>query len=268
MSTYAKSICLKWNCFCMLKWIVWNRTVLTFKLNPKLRRLLERTKIITFGEIYPYHKFCRILGVRAKNLEATISFVDFSKAVDSIHRGKMEQILLAYGLPKEIVGAIIMLYKNTKVKIPGRRHRLLRHCSRCAARRYIDPIICVDYVLRASIDIMKDNGFKQAKERSRRYPEQTITDADYANNIALLANTPAQADTLLHTLERAAGGIGPHVSADKTEYMCFNQRGVISTLNGTSLKLVDKFVHLPKKQCLINRERHQHTTSKGTDSYR
>ena len=42
-------------------------------------------------------------GVRAKNLKAAIVFVDFTKAFDSIHRGKMEQILLAYGLPKETV---------------------------------------------------------------------------------------------------------------------------------------------------------------------
>ena len=42
----------------------------------------------------------RILeGVRAKIQEATILFVNFTKAFDSIHRGKMEQILLAYGLP-------------------------------------------------------------------------------------------------------------------------------------------------------------------------
>ena len=32
---------------------------------------------------------CRILGVRAKKLEATILFVDLSKAFDPIHRGKM-----------------------------------------------------------------------------------------------------------------------------------------------------------------------------------
>ncbi len=33
-----------------------------------------------------------------KNLQATILFVDFTKAFDSIHREKMEQILHAYGL--------------------------------------------------------------------------------------------------------------------------------------------------------------------------
>ena len=59
----------------------------------------------------------RILGVRAKNLEATQLFVDFSKAFDFIHRGKMEQILLANELPKEIFAAIMMLYKTTSVKV-------------------------------------------------------------------------------------------------------------------------------------------------------
>ena len=86
---------------------------------------------------------------------------------------------------------------------------------------------------------MKENGYKLAKERSRSYPAQTITDADYADDIALLANTPAQAESLLHSLERAASGIGLHVNEGKTEYMCFNQRCNISTLNGGSLKLVD-----------------------------
>ena len=52
----------------------------------------------------------RILeGARAKNLQATLLFVDFTKAFDSIHRGKMEQILRAYGLPKETVAAITIL---------------------------------------------------------------------------------------------------------------------------------------------------------------
>ena len=69
-------------------------------------------------------------------------------------------------------------------------------------------------------------------------------DADYADDIMLLANTPAHTKTLLHSLEQAAAGIGLHVNAHKTEYMCFNQRGGISTLNCSSLKLVDNFTYL------------------------
>ena len=86
----------------------------------------------------------------------------------------------------------------------------------------------------------------------------SITDSDYTDNIAFLTNTLAQAKTLLHSLEQAASGI--HVNAHKTEYMCFNQRGDISTVNVGPLKLVDKFTYL--RSSLINRERHQHKTSK------
>ena len=104
-------------------------------------------------------------------------------------------------------------------------------------------IICIDYMLRTSIDKIRENSFVLTKKRSRRYPTKTITDADYADDIAILANTPNQAETLLHSLERATAGIGLHVNAHKTVYMCFNQTGDISTLDGTSLKLVDKFTY-------------------------
>ena len=69
-------------------------------------------------------------------------------------------------------------------------------------------------------------------------------DADYTNDIVFLANTPIQAESLLHSLEQAAGSIGLHVNADKTEYMSFNQKGDISLLIGGSLKSVDKFTYL------------------------
>ena len=62
-------------------------------------------------------------------------------------------------------------------------------------------IICLDYVLRTSIDKIRENGFKLTKKRSRRYPAKTITDTNYADDIAILANTPNQAETLLYSLE-------------------------------------------------------------------
>ncbi len=55
--------------------------------------------------------------------------------------------------------------------------------------------ICLDYVIRTSIDKIRENGFELTKKRSRRHPAKTITDADYADDIAILANTPNQADT-------------------------------------------------------------------------
>ena len=161
----------------------------------------------------------------------------------------MEQILLAYGIPKETVAAITILYRNTEVKVR----------STDGNTEYFDIVagvlqgdtlapylfsICLDYVLRTSIEKIRENGFELTKKRSRRYPAKTITDAYYADDIAILANTPNQAETLLHSLKRAAEGIGLYVNAHKTEYMCYNQTGDISTLDGTPLKLVDKLTYL------------------------
>ena len=159
----------------------------------------------------------------------------------------MEQILLAYGLPEETVAAITILYRNNKVKVhsPDGDTEYFDIVAGVLKGDTLAPylfIVCLDYILRTSIDNIREKGFELTKKRSRRYHAKTITDADYADDIALLANTPNQAETLLHCLERAAAGIGIHVH--KTEFMCFNQKGDISTLDGTYLKLVDKFTYL------------------------
>ena len=178
----------------------------------------------------------------AKNLLETILFVDFTKAFDSIHRWKMEQILLAYGLPKETVAVIAILYRNIKVKVHSpdgdtEYFNIVAGVLKGNLLALYLFIICLDYMLRTSIDKIKENCFELTKKRSRMYP-------DYADDITILANAPNQAKTLLHSLEQVATGIGLHVNAHKTEYMCFNQTGNISTLNGSSLKLVDKFTYL------------------------
>ena len=155
--------------------------------------------------------------MRAKNLEATILFANISSVFDFIHRGKLEQILLSYGLLKETIAAITMLYKSTKIKV----------CSPDGDTDYFDIaadalqedtlapclfILYLDFVLRTSIDKMKDCGFKLTKERSRRYPAQTIMNADYVDDIVLLVNTPVQGEPY-----DIAVGIGLYANANKTE---------------------------------------------------
>ena len=115
-------------------------------------------------------------------------------------------------------------------------------------------IITLDYVLRTSIDKIRENGFELTKKRSRKYPAKTITDDKYADDIALLANMSNQAEKLQHSLERTAAGIGLHINAHKTEYMCYNQRGNITTLDGASLKLVDKFTYLRSSVSSIEKD--------------
>ena len=121
----------------------------------------------------------------------TLLFVDFSKAFDSIHRGQMEQIALANDLPKETVTAIMMLYKKPKVKVrsPDGDTDVFDIVAGVLQAPY-RFIICLDNILRTSIDFMKENVFTLKKARSKRYPAQTIKDTDYADDMALLTNTP------------------------------------------------------------------------------
>ena len=113
---------------------------------------------------------------------------------------KMQQILLAYGLPKETIAAIMILYRNTKVKVrsPGGDIDNFDIVAGVLKGDKLAPylfIICLDYVLRTSIDKIKENSFELTKKRSRRYPAKTITDADYVNGIAIRA--PSQAETIV-----------------------------------------------------------------------
>ena len=209
------------------------------RIEPKIDNILRknqngfRRNRSTTSQILTIRRILE--GVQAKNLQVTLLFVDFTKAFDSIHRGKMEQILLTYGLPKETVAAITILYRNTKVKVRS-PYGDTEYFDIIAGALQGDTVapylfsICLDYVVRTSIDKIRENGFELTKKRSRRYPTKTITDTD---DIAILANTPNQAT-----------GIGLHVNAHKTEYMCYNQTGDISTLDGNSLKLVDKLTNL------------------------
>ena len=96
----------------------------------------------------------------------------------------------------------MMRYKNTKVNVysPDGDTDYLDIVAGVLHGDTLAPylfIICLDYVLRTSIDLMKENGFQLTKERSKRYSAQkkknnnnNNNDADYADAIALLANTP------------------------------------------------------------------------------
>ena len=139
-------------------------------------------------------------------------FLNFFKAFDSIHWGKIEQILLALNGDTDFFNIVTGVLQGD-ILAP-----------------YLF-VICLNYVLWISIDLIKENSLT-LKTRSRWYPAETMTDADYANDLVLLANTPAQAKCLLHGLEQTAGSI---VCANKTEFMYFKREGAIITLQASKI---------------------------------
>ena len=73
--------------------------------------------------------------------------------------------------------------------------------------------------------------FLKIKARNWQYFTETIMDADYANDLALLTNEPAQTESLLHSLKQAAKNIDLYM----------NQ---LYILYGKSLKLLKHFTCL------------------------
>ena len=142
-----------------------------------------------------------IEGVHVKNLEETLLFINFSKAFYSLYMENVEQIVLAHGLPKENVTAIIMFYKTMKAMVcsPDDNNVFFLHC--CKEIHWHLFIIHLDYVLWTSIDLMKENVFTLKKSRNRQYPAEIITDVDSADDLVLLENAPAHTKSLLHRLE-------------------------------------------------------------------
>ena len=85
----------------------------------------------------------------------------------------MKQIFQAYCLPKETVASIMMFYKNTKAMV----HSLDVEIDLFEMVARVFPgdilasflfIICLEYILRTSIDPIEENGFilKNAKNET------------------------------------------------------------------------------------------------------
>ena len=146
------------------------------RIEPKIDNILRknqngfRRNRSTTSQILTIRRILE--GVRAKNLQATLIFVDFTKAFDSIHRGKMEQILLAYGIPKETVAAITILYRNTKVKVrsPDGDTEYFDIVAGVLQGDTLAPyhfIICLDYVLR-TIDWQNQREWLRTDEEKKQ----------------------------------------------------------------------------------------------------
>ena len=92
----------------------------------------------------------------------------------------MKKIFLAYGFPKETVIAILMLYRNMKVMFHSPDgdmdffNIVVEVLQDISLALYLF-IICLVYILRILIDLIKENGFTLKNARSRQYPAKTIT---------------------------------------------------------------------------------------------
>ena len=174
----------------------------------------------------------------------------FCKAFDSIRREKMLQILLAYGIPPLIVNAIGLMYKNTtaRVKSPDGDTDFFPILAGVLQGDTLVPflfIVTLDYAMRKAMNNAEHLGFTLEQRQRKRYPARTLTDTDFADDIALLSDNIADAEVLLHKVESAAKEIGLTINSQKTEYMSFNNpQGNLVDTSGAPLSQVTDFQYL------------------------
>ena len=208
----------------------------------------------TVGHILALRRL--IEGIKANQLPAIITFIDFWKAFDTIHRGKMLRILRAYGIPEQLVNAIGQMYsENTRAKVisPDGETDLFELMAGVLQGDTLTPylfVIVLDYVLRTwrtAIDGREEDlGFHLEKRKSRRVGPEVITDFDFADDIALLSEEIQQAKELLSRVETSVGKVELRMNASTTKYMSFDHNGNINiqTNDGTKLENVTDFKYL------------------------
>ena len=73
------------------------------RIRPEIDKVIRknqngfRKNRSTLGHILTIRRILE--GIKSQNQPATLLFIDFAKAFDSIHREKMRMILIAYGIP-------------------------------------------------------------------------------------------------------------------------------------------------------------------------
>ena len=164
-----------------------------------------------------------IEGVKSKNMNTIITYVDFRKAFDSIDRGRMFNILIAYGIPKPLVNMISITYENIEAKVltlDGETNSFHIN-SGVLQGDTLTPflfIIVLDYAMRSAIQGREEElGFELEPKKSHRYPAIILTDLSYAYDITLVSHDVCQAQKLLNFVEEESAKIGLLINAKKIE---------------------------------------------------
>ena len=164
----------------------------------------------------------------------------------------MFSVLRHYGIPKVVVNAIQVLYKdsNSAVMVDGSISEPFQVTTGVLQGDVLAPflfIILVDYLLMKSTSGI-DAGIVTYPRRSSRYPAKMLNDLDFADDIALLESSIDRAQSQLTRTANAAADLGLVISAPKTEYMTANCNAQPALeVYGSTINHVTDFKYLGSK---------------------
>tara|TARA_B110000881_G_C18427913_1_gene439345 strand:- start:378 stop:833 length:456 start_codon:yes stop_codon:yes gene_type:complete len=122
--------------------------------------------------------------IKNNNLNAALVFIDFKKAFDTVHRGKMLDILRAYGVPEKLVAAIGHTYQQSKAHVTSPdgitkdfeiHAGVLQGDTFSTVFVHNHPRLCTEEGINGKEEQL---GFTLVPRQTRRIGPQTITDLD------------------------------------------------------------------------------------------
>nr|VZH95009.1 unnamed protein product [Spirometra erinaceieuropaei] len=169
----------------------------------------------------------RILEFRHSYQQPTAAcFVDFAAAFDSVHRESLWRIMALDGVPAKIIAMIKAYYRSTTARVLG-----------CI----LSPILfnyAIDWILGR---VLRDSdGVELA-------PGHRLTDLDYADDIALLASSFGDLQSMVSRVNEVAKSVGLSINAGKTKVFssCIpDQEKAPLGIDGCQLEEVDSFKYL------------------------
>ena len=154
---------------------------------------------------------CVFDACRVTNMTASLVFVDFQKAFDTLHRSLIPVILSQYNVPNCLISDIIQMYSDTSACVSTELGptEWFKTTSGVLQGDTLSPclfIVLLDYALKKTLQ--DDVGLVVRERNGSRHPAIYIDVLAYADDICLLAESIDDVECSLHRLESFASEIG------------------------------------------------------------
>ena len=170
-----------------------------------------------------------------------VSFIDFSKAFDSIHRPSLWGILLSYGIPERIVKAIGNIYDNSRCRVRTEDglsdwFQVLTGVRQGCILSPILFAVAIDWVLKKAT---KDHGIVWTGGAK-------LSDLDFADDIAALSDSTQGLQTVMDSISNASARLGLMISRKKTKIMLSGDHQTTPDIlvGQDKVDVVDNFTYL------------------------
>nr|VZI18409.1 unnamed protein product [Spirometra erinaceieuropaei] len=186
----------------------------------------------------------RILEFRHSYQQPTaVCFVDFAAAFDSVHRESLWRIMALDLVPAKIIAMIKAYYRSTTARVLVRNNFSQPFGIRSGVRQgcILSPILfnyAIDWILGRAL--RDSDGVEFA-------PGHRLTDLDYADDIALLASSFGDLQSMVSRVNEVAKSVGMSINAGKAKVFssCIpDQEKAPLGIDGCQLEEVDSFKYL------------------------